>query len=95
MLLRPAKCSKIKTALEQIQGQSIYSENKMDFDVHLRSWRLIEQDEAMPDTYERKVLWKIFGPIKENKTWWIKTNQEMMTLFNKPSRNRRDQKQEK
>lgn len=33
---------------------------------------------------ERKVLRKIYGPVKENETWRIRTNQEVLDQFNKP-----------
>jgi len=32
-------------------------------------------------TWERKILWKIYGPTKENGWWRIKTNEELRTKY--------------
>jgi len=31
--------------------------------------------------FERKILRGIFGPTKENRTWWIKNNEELDKLI--------------
>jgi len=41
------------------------------------TWTLKETITNRLMVFERKVLWKIFGPTNENGIWRIKTNQEL------------------
>jgi hypothetical protein len=45
------------------------------------AWTLINKNEKMLITWERKILRKIYGPTKENGQWRIKTNSELMTKY--------------
>jgi hypothetical protein len=38
------------------------------------SWTLARKSELALDAYERKVLRRIFGPMKENDAWTIRYN---------------------
>ena len=35
--------------------------------------------------WERKILRRIFGPVKENGVWTIRTNQDLMNLCREPN----------
>jgi hypothetical protein len=38
-------------------------------------------DERNLRTWEREVLRKIYGPVCDNEIWRIRTNKELMTLY--------------
>jgi hypothetical protein len=46
------------------------------------TWVLKESSIQKLLVFERKILWKIFGPTKENQLWRIKTNDELAKLIN-------------
>jgi hypothetical protein len=48
------------------------------------TWILTRKMETMLMTWERKILRKIYGPIKENGQRRIKTNEELMTKYKAP-----------
>jgi hypothetical protein len=50
----------------------------------LEVWTLSQSDENTSVIYERKILQKIFGHIKENGIRRICTNQEFMDLYREP-----------
>jgi hypothetical protein len=41
-------------------------------------------------TWERKVLRKIYGPVYDNEIWRIRTNKELMALYQELRHSRRD-----
>jgi hypothetical protein len=43
-------------------------------------WTLSRSDENPLAIWGRKMLRRIFGPVKENSVWRIRTNQELMDL---------------
>jgi hypothetical protein len=45
------------------------------------TWCLTANDEISLRTWERKVLRKIYGPVYDNGIWRIKTNKELMALY--------------
>jgi hypothetical protein len=45
------------------------------------TWCLTANDERSLRTWERKVLRKIYGPVSVNGIWRIRTNKELMTLY--------------
>jgi hypothetical protein len=47
-------------------------------------WTLSKSDGNSLAIWERKILRKIFGPVKENGLWRIRTNQELMDLCREP-----------
>lgn len=44
-------------------------------------WTLSKNDEDALEMWERKILSKLGGPVKENSVWWMYTNQELMNLY--------------
>ena len=46
------------------------------------AWTLSERVIAMLNTWERKILRKIYGPIFDQGTWRIRTNAELYLLYN-------------
>ena len=46
------------------------------------AWTLSERVIAMLNTWERKILRKIYGPICDQGTWRIRTNAELYLLYN-------------
>jgi hypothetical protein len=45
------------------------------------TWCLTANDERSLRTWERKVLRKIYGPVYDNGLWRIRTNKELMSLY--------------
>jgi hypothetical protein len=45
------------------------------------TWCLTANDERSLRTWERKVSRKIYGPVYDNGIWRIRTNKELMTLY--------------
>jgi hypothetical protein len=45
------------------------------------TWCLTANDERSLRTWERKVLTKIYGPVNDNGIWRIRTNKELMALY--------------
>jgi hypothetical protein len=45
------------------------------------TWCLTANDERSLRTWERKVLRKICGPVYDNGSWRIRTNKELMALY--------------
>jgi hypothetical protein len=45
------------------------------------TWCLTANDERSLRTWERKVLRKIYGPVYDNGIWRIRTNKELMALY--------------
>jgi hypothetical protein len=45
------------------------------------TWCLTANDERSLQTWETKVLRKIYGPVYDNGIWRIRTNKEMMALY--------------
>jgi len=41
------------------------------------TWTMTLADENSLQIFERKVLHRIYGPLKENQRWRIRTNQEI------------------
>jgi hypothetical protein len=41
------------------------------------TWVLSKQDEHCLSTFERKILWRIYGPVMDGGRWQIRTNQEL------------------
>jgi hypothetical protein len=35
-------------------------------------------------SWERKVLWRTYGPVCINGTWWTRFNRELESLYNRP-----------
>jgi hypothetical protein len=51
----------------------------------LEVWTLSKSDENSSEMWERKILRRIFGPVKENGVWMIRTNQDLMNLCREPN----------
>jgi hypothetical protein len=49
------------------------------------SWTIAKKSELALDAFERKVLRRILGPMKENNTWRIRYNNELHKQFDEPS----------
>jgi hypothetical protein len=49
------------------------------------SWTLTRKDENTLRIFERRILRKIYGPIKENNVWRSRYNHELYQLYNKPN----------
>jgi hypothetical protein len=47
------------------------------------SWPLKREDENMLQIFERKILRRIYGLIKENDIWRSRYNRELYKLYNK------------
>jgi len=46
----------------------------------VETWVLSKQDEHCLSIFERKILWRIYGPVMDRGRWWIRTNQELYQL---------------
>jgi hypothetical protein len=49
------------------------------------SWALAKKSESALDAFERKILRRIPGPMKENSTWRVRYNNELHKKFEGPS----------
>ncbi|PNF43056.1 hypothetical protein B7P43_G04739, partial [Cryptotermes secundus] len=47
-------------------------------------WTLNKKEESVINFFERKILRRIYGPIKENGIWRIKYNKELYKLYREP-----------
>jgi len=47
------------------------------------SWRMSEVDMKRLTTWERKILGRIYGPVIEQGSWRMRTNQELCELYKK------------
>jgi hypothetical protein len=45
------------------------------------SWTLAMEEETALVVFERKILRKIYGPVKENELWRIRQNDELETIM--------------
>lgn len=45
-------------------------------------WTLTKSDEQSLLRFERKILRRIFGPVKEGESWRLRSNQELSLLYN-------------
>ena len=45
------------------------------------SWTLAMEDERALAVFERKILRKIYGPVKENELWRIRQNDELEAII--------------
>jgi len=45
------------------------------------TWALSKQDEYRLSIFERKILWRIYGPVIDKGEWRIRTNQELYQLY--------------
>ena len=45
------------------------------------SWTLIMEEERALAVFERKILWKICGPVKEKELWRIRRNDELEIII--------------
>jgi hypothetical protein len=50
----------------------------------LEAWTPRKSDESTLVIWERKILRKILGPVKEIVVWSTRTNQELMDLYREP-----------
>jgi hypothetical protein len=48
-------------------------------------WARTEQMKSSLKTWERKILRKIYGPVKDQNGWRIQTNDELQTMYKKPN----------
>jgi len=46
------------------------------------TWTLTKSDENLLRIFERKILWKIYGPIQEGDIWRIRNNEELNRSIN-------------
>jgi hypothetical protein len=65
---------------EAIYGTILISVVMCDLEV----WTLSKSDENALAIWERKILRKILGPVKEIGVWRIRINQELMDLSREP-----------
>ena len=72
MVLRKAKLTIHGTVLRSIEMCG------------LEAWTLSKNDESTLAIWERKILRKILGPVKETDVWRFRTNQELMDLSREP-----------
>lgn len=49
------------------------------------TWVMTRRDETMLNTWERKVLRRIYGPVREEDGWRIRTNTEVYEMYKEPS----------
>ena len=45
------------------------------------SWTLAVEEEKALAVFERKILWKIYGPVKGNEIWIIRQNDELEDII--------------
>jgi len=45
------------------------------------SWTLTVGEERALALFEREILWKIYGPVKENELWRIRRNGELEAII--------------
>jgi hypothetical protein len=45
------------------------------------SWTLTVEEKRALAVFERKILWKIYGPVKENELWRIRRNDELEAII--------------
>jgi hypothetical protein len=45
------------------------------------SWTLTREEERALAVFERKILWKIYGPVKENELWRTRRNDELEAII--------------
>jgi hypothetical protein len=48
------------------------------------NWRLRKLEGKMIISWERRILRRIFGPKKDDRIWKIRTNKELIELYNNP-----------
>ena len=46
------------------------------------SWTLTTEEERALAVFERKILRKIYGPVKENELWRTRQNDELQAIIN-------------
>lgn len=51
----------------------------------VEAWVLTKRDELMLNTWERKILRKIYGPVQEEGIWRIRMNSELYVLYGEPT----------
>jgi hypothetical protein len=49
------------------------------------TWTLTQTAEQMLDTFERKILRRIYGPTQEGARWRPRWNNELYSLYNEPN----------
>jgi hypothetical protein len=49
------------------------------------TWTISRQDEEKLLVFERKILRKIYGPVKEGDEWRIRMNHELQAIYEKPN----------
>ncbi|PNF32229.1 hypothetical protein B7P43_G17837 [Cryptotermes secundus] len=47
-------------------------------------WMLNKKEESVINSFKRKILRRIYGPIKENGVWRIRYNKELYKLYKEP-----------
>ena len=45
------------------------------------SWTLTMEEERALAVFERKISWKIYGPVKENELWRTRQNDELEVII--------------
>ena len=48
------------------------------------TWTLTQTAERMPNTFERKILRRIYGPTQEGARWQPRWNSELYSLYSEP-----------
>jgi hypothetical protein len=48
------------------------------------TWTLSKNSENAVSTFERKILWRIYGPVQDNGQWRIRYNKELYELYGEP-----------
>jgi hypothetical protein len=49
------------------------------------TWAMTEEMKSALKTWERKILQKIYGPMKDRNGWGIQTNDELQVMYRKPN----------
>jgi hypothetical protein len=49
------------------------------------TWTLTQTSEQMLNTFERKILWRIYGPTQEGGCWRPRWSIEMYSLYSEPN----------
>ena len=49
------------------------------------TWPLGEKNKLRLAAFERKILRRIYGPVKDNDVWRIRYNQELYQFYNAPN----------